>query len=175
MQSACSFACWAFISSSMPRVKSPCDGPPETMPVTMPATASSPPARWCAVTPTVHFSAAVTFLQSASPSFSSVATASRAFPSSCPASASVLAPIDVLPFSSGMQPAPPDSASINTSNEAGRNRHWPGSRATMSGRSLPPRSSPVAETGMPPRSLGPDPIASRNPKPHLPEPPLVIG
>ena len=25
---------------------------------------------------------------------------------------------------------------------------------------------------MPPRSLGPDPIASRNPKPHLPEPPL---
>src|SRR2546430_1420710 len=53
-----------------------------------------------------HLSAAVTFSQSASPSFSSVATASRAFPSNCLASASVFAPMDVLPFSSGMQPAP---------------------------------------------------------------------
>src|SRR5205814_2235299 len=42
----------------MARVKLPRDGPPDTMPVTMPATASSPPARWCAVTPTVHLSAA---------------------------------------------------------------------------------------------------------------------
>src|SRR5213594_1636831 len=65
-------ACWAFISSSMARVKFPRGGPPVTMLVTMPATASSPPARWCAVTPTIHFSAAVTFFQSASPSFPSV-------------------------------------------------------------------------------------------------------
>src|SRR6267143_3065774 len=28
------------------------------------------------------------------------------------------------PFSSGMQPAPPDSASTDRSNEAGRNRQW---------------------------------------------------
>src|SRR5438128_8699946 len=39
-----------------------------------------------AVTATVHFSAAVTFFQSVSPSFSSVAKASRAFPSNCLAS-----------------------------------------------------------------------------------------
>src|SRR5207249_7862475 len=109
----------------MARVKVPRDGPPDTRPVTMPATASSPLARWCAVTPTVHLSAAVTLFQSASPSFSSVATASRAFSSNCLASASVFAPMDVLPFSSGMQPARPDSASTDTSNEAGRNRHWP--------------------------------------------------
>src|SRR5437660_5565 len=121
----------------MARVKSPRDGPPDTMPVTMPATASSPPARWCAVTPTVHLSAAVTFFQSASPSFCSVATASWAFPSSCLASASVFAPMDVLPFSSGMQPARPDSASTDTSNETGRNRHWP----------VPPRAGRLSGTG----------------------------
>src|SRR5437016_1837419 len=121
----------------MARVKVPRDGPPDTRPVTMPATASSPPARWCAVTPTVHLSAAVTLFQSASPSFSSVATASRAFPSNCLASASVFAPMDVLPFSSGMQPARPDSASTDTSNEAGRNRHWP----------VPPRAWRLSGTG----------------------------
>src|SRR3989454_788860 len=121
----------------MARVKVPRDGLPDTRPVTMPATASSPPARWCAVTPTVHLSAAVTLFQSASPSFSSVATASRAFPSNCLASASVFAPMDVLPFSSGMQPARPDSASTDTSNEAGRNRHWP----------VPPRAWRLSGTG----------------------------
>src|SRR6058998_2519110 len=121
----------------MARVKVPRDGLADTRPVTMPATASSPPARWCAVTPTVHLSAAVTFFQSASPSFSSVATASRAFPSNCLASASVFAPMDVLPFSSGMQPARPDSASTDTSNEAGRNRHWP----------VPPRAWRLSGTG----------------------------
>src|SRR5437667_5124788 len=73
-----------------------------------------------AVTATVHLSAAVTFFQSVSPSFSSVATAPRAFPSNCLASASVFAPMDVLPFSAGMQPAPPDSPSTDRSNEAGR-------------------------------------------------------
>ena len=46
------------------------------------------------VTPTVHLSAAVTFFQSPSPSFCSVATASWAFPSNCLASASVFAPMD---------------------------------------------------------------------------------
>src|SRR6058998_2751668 len=121
----------------MARVKVPRDGLADTRPVTMPATASSPPARWCAVTPTVHLSAAVTFFQSASPSFSSVATASRAFPSNCLASASVFAPMDVLPFSSGMQPARPDSASTDTSNEAGRNRHCP----------VPPRAWRLSGTG----------------------------
>src|SRR5262245_6824091 len=81
----------------MARVNSPRDGAPATSPVTMPATAPSPPARWCAVTPTVHFSAAVTFFQSASSSFSSVVTASRALLSNCLANASVFAPIAVLP------------------------------------------------------------------------------
>src|SRR5262245_57012363 len=79
----------------MARVNSPRDGAPATRPETIPATAPSPPARWCAVTPTVHFSA-VTFFQSASLSFSSVVTASRALLSNCLASASVFTPIAVL-------------------------------------------------------------------------------
>src|SRR5437867_8555975 len=93
------------------------------------------------VTPTVHLSAAVTFFQSPSPSFSSVATASWAFPSNCLASASVFAPMDVLPFSSGVQPAPLVSVSTEMSNEAGRNRHWP----------VPPRTLPLPMRSLPRR------------------------
>jgi hypothetical protein len=75
VQLACSFACWAFMSSSIARVKFPADCP-DTTAVTRPATGSRALARWCAVTPTVHFSAAVTFLQSASLTSSITATAS---------------------------------------------------------------------------------------------------
>src|SRR3990172_6376321 len=48
---------------------------------------------WCAVTPTVHFSAAVVFFQSASLSFSRTAVASFTLASNCLASASPLAPM----------------------------------------------------------------------------------
>src|SRR6185436_17845722 len=95
VQLACSTACWAFIPSSMPVVKLPGDLP-DTIPVMMPATASKARARWCAVTPTVHFSASVIFFQSASLSFSSTDAASWAFASNCFASTSLFAPIGIL-------------------------------------------------------------------------------
>src|SRR5712692_8413458 len=48
---------------------------------------------WCAVTATVHFSAAVVFFQSASLSFSRRAVASSTLTSNCLANASPLAPM----------------------------------------------------------------------------------
>src|SRR5438552_16886357 len=50
-------------------------------------------AMWCAVTPTGHFSAAVTFFQSASLSFSIAAVVSCTFDSYCVANPSTLAPM----------------------------------------------------------------------------------
>jgi len=64
---------------------------------------------WCAVTATVHFSAAVVFFQSASVNFPRRVVASSTFASNCVANASPLAPMNVTPFLFGMQPAPPDS------------------------------------------------------------------
>src|SRR6266446_10497136 len=52
---------------------------------------------WCAVTATVHFSAAVVFFQSASVNFSRRIVASSTFASNCSANASPLAPMNVLP------------------------------------------------------------------------------
>src|SRR5712692_5149033 len=63
------------------------------MVLTMLAIGSWAPATWCAVTPTVHFSAAVVFFQSASLSFSSTAVASCTLASYCLANASAFAPM----------------------------------------------------------------------------------
>src|SRR5882724_339726 len=53
---------------------------------------------WCAVTPTVHFSAAVVSFQSASLSLSRMAVASSTLVSNCLAYASPLAPMVSLPL-----------------------------------------------------------------------------
>ena len=57
------------------------------------AIGSWPLATWCAVTPTGHFSGAVTFFQSASLSFSIAAVVSCTFVSYCLANPSTLAPM----------------------------------------------------------------------------------
>src|SRR6266849_4077680 len=87
-----SLACLAFISSSMPGVKLGIDWP-EAIVFTIPEIGSWPLATWCAVTPTGHFSAAVTFFQSASLSFSIAAVVSCTFVSYCLANPSTLAPM----------------------------------------------------------------------------------
>src|SRR5436190_521886 len=67
----------------------------------MPAMASCAPTAWCAVTPTVHFSAAVVFFQSASVSFSSVSAIWAAWASNSFASDSARALIRFLLFRGG--------------------------------------------------------------------------
>ena len=92
VQSAKSFACRAFISSISSMLRSPGACRAATALIIL-EIGSSTLARWWAVTPTDHFSASVTFFQSASLSFSSVASASRDFASNCRASSSVFVPM----------------------------------------------------------------------------------
>src|SRR4030095_3665536 len=89
---ACSLACLAFMSWSMSIVK--LVACPAATVLMMPAIASWAPARWCATTPTVHFSEAVVFFQSASVRPSSTPVASCTFASNCFASASALAAME---------------------------------------------------------------------------------
>src|SRR5438094_808214 len=74
----------------MSMVKPGTDFPPATV-LMMPLMPSWPPARWCATTPTVHFSDVVVFFQSASLRRSNTPVASCTFCSNCFASASALA------------------------------------------------------------------------------------
>src|SRR5437660_583075 len=74
----------------MSMVKPGTDFPPATV-LMMPLMPSWPPARWCATTPTVHFSDVVVVFQSASLRRSNTPVASCTFCSNCFASASALA------------------------------------------------------------------------------------
>ena len=99
-------ACLAFMSSSRDMLTPEMDWPAASV-FTMPEIGSCPPATWWAVTPTGHFSAVVTFFQSASDSFWMVAVNSAALASYFFASDSARAPMGEPP-GKGVRPDPTD-------------------------------------------------------------------